>query len=79
MLATIHLRVRSEPYVQGVAEATMAHGDAAAAAALEAMLAFLIELLARLIGDDMAMKLIERSLVESSQGKEASDDMREKA
>lgn len=65
-LATIQLRARSDPYVEGVEETTMAHSDAVAAAALQAMLAFLIELLGRLIGDDMAMKLIERSLVESS-------------
>jgi hypothetical protein len=41
----------------------MANGDAATAEALESMLARLVELLGRLIGDDMAMKLIERSLV----------------
>ncbi len=77
-LATIRLQVRSDPYVEGVAETTIAHGDAVAAAALEAMLAFLIQLLGRLIGDDMAMKLIERSLVESSRTGESSG-MREQA
>jgi hypothetical protein len=43
----------------------MAHGDAATAEALESMLVRLVELLGRLIGDDMAMKLIERSLAAS--------------
>jgi hypothetical protein len=62
-LAQIHLQPRSEPYIDGVAESIMANGDAATAEALESMLARLVELLGRLIGDDMAMKLIERSLV----------------
>ncbi|HEX9084227.1 MAG TPA: hypothetical protein VF836_05785 [Gemmatimonadaceae bacterium] len=39
----------------------MAFGDIATTEALESMLARLVELLGRLIGDDMAMKLIERS------------------
>ena len=77
-LAAINLRVRSESYVEGVAEATMAHGDAAASRALEAMLTFVIELLARLIGDDMATKLIQRSMV-ASPSDEAVSDTREKA
>jgi hypothetical protein len=46
----------------------MADGDAATAEALESMLARLVELLGRLIGDDMAMKLIERSLASERDG-----------
>jgi hypothetical protein len=69
-LGQIQLRPRSEPYIDGVAETIMAHGDAAAAEALESMLVRLIELLGRLIGDDMAMKLIERSLA-ASEGRDA--------
>ena len=71
--------MRADPYVEGIAEAAIAHGDIAAAKALEAMLAFVIELLARLIGDDMAMKLIQRSLVASADSEQADDGMREKA
>jgi hypothetical protein len=67
-LEKIQLRARSEPYVDGVAETIMAHGEAATAEALESMLVRLIELLGRLIGDDMAMKLIERSLAASESG-----------
>jgi hypothetical protein len=44
----------------------MAHGDAPTAEALESMLVRLVELLGRLIGEDMAMKLIERSLATSN-------------
>lgn len=62
VLEEIRLRAESEPYVEGVAEIIMAHGDAATSEALESMLMRLVELLGRLIGDDMAMKLIERSV-----------------
>jgi hypothetical protein len=72
-LGQIQLRARSEPYIDGVAETIMAHGDPATADGLEAMLVHLIELLGRLIGDDMAMKLIERSLAASDRGDPASD------
>jgi len=43
------------------------------------MLAHLVELLGRLIGDDMAMKLIERSLAASGRGDPTSDNRREEA
>jgi hypothetical protein len=57
----------------------MAHGDAATAEALESMLVRLIELLGRLIGDDMAMKLIQRSLAASERGDSTSNARREEA
>jgi hypothetical protein len=72
-LGQIQLRARSEPYIDGVAETIMAHGDPATAEGLEAMLVHLIELLGRLIGDDMAIKLIERSLAASDRGDPTSD------
>jgi hypothetical protein len=78
-LEKIQLRARSDPYVDGVAETIMAHGDAATAEALESMLIRLIELLGRLIGDDMAMKLIQRSLAASERGDSTSDVRREEA
>lgn len=67
-LVQIHLHPRSEPYIDGVAETIMAFGDIATTEALESMLARLVELLGRLIGDDMAMKLIERSLASVGDG-----------
>ena len=78
-LGQIQLRARSEPYIDGVAEAIMAHGDLATAEALESMLVRLVELLGRLIGDDMAVKLIERSLAASERGDATSDGRREEA
>lgn len=61
-LTQIQVHARSEPYVQGVAESITAHGEPATVAALESVLAVLVDLLRRLIGNDMAAKLIERSL-----------------
>jgi hypothetical protein len=78
-LAEIQLRNRSEPYVDGVAETIMAHGDAATGEALESMLVRLVELLGRLIGDDMATKLIEQGWAASEPGDTTSDDTREEA
>ena len=57
----------------------MANGDDAAAEALESMLVRLLELLGRLIGDDMAMKLIERTLPASDRGDTTSDSRQEEA
>ncbi|HLA14016.1 MAG TPA: hypothetical protein VJZ25_03250, partial [Gemmatimonadaceae bacterium] len=68
----IRLQARAEPYVDGIAETITAHGDAVAAEALETVLARLVELLGRLIGDDMAMKLIERSIDEPDRGQKRS-------
>jgi hypothetical protein len=78
-LGQIQLHARSEPYIDGVAETIMAHGDPATAEALESMLVRLVELLGRLIGDDMAMKLIERSLAASDRADPTSDGRREEA
>ena len=78
-LEHIRLRARGEPYVEGIGEATMEYGDAVGAGALEAMLAGLVELLGRLIGDDMAIKLIELSLEKPDGGQERSGVTRGKA
>jgi hypothetical protein len=48
----------------------MAYGDAGTAEALESMVVRLLELLGRLIGDDMATKLVGRSLA-AAQGSDA--------
>lgn len=72
-LGQIQLHARSDPYIDGVAESIMAHGDPATTEGLEAMLVNLIELLGRLIGDDMAMKLIERTLAASERDNPSSE------
>lgn len=78
-LSEIELRARSEPYVEGVAESIIAHGDAATAEAVESMLMRLVELLSRLIGDDIAMKLIEQSLRAAERASPTSGERREEA
>lgn len=78
-LGQIKLRAGSEPYIGGVAETVIAYGDTATAKALESMLVHLVELLGRLIGDDMATKLIERSSFASERANLTSNSKREKA
>jgi hypothetical protein len=75
----IKLRPRSEPYIDGVAEAIMSRGDAATATALESVLVHVVELLARLTGDDMATKLIELSIAAPDRSSATSDGRREEA
>jgi hypothetical protein len=48
--------------LEGLAESARIHGAAAAVASVAAILAALIELLSRLIGQDIAMRLVEQSL-----------------
>jgi hypothetical protein len=78
-LEQIQLHPRSNPYIEGVADTIMANGDPATAEALESMLVRLVELLGRLIGDDMAAKLIERNLGGPGPGDSNSDVRREEA
>jgi hypothetical protein len=77
-LEQIQLHARKDPYVEGVAEAIIAHGEPATADSLEAMIANVVQVLGRLIGDDMAMKLIERSLTADG-GSAPSSDKRQEA
>lgn len=67
-LQSIQLTARAVPYVQGLEEAVAAHGDAETAAGIEVLLTRLLELLGRLIGDEMALKLIEPVLAKSETG-----------
>ncbi|HEY3258126.1 MAG TPA: hypothetical protein VGJ64_04670 [Gemmatimonadaceae bacterium] len=66
LLGTIQLHAHSTPYLEGVAETMEQHGGAETDAALESMLVIVIEVLSRLIGDEMARILIERGLPESA-------------
>jgi hypothetical protein len=77
-LDEIQLRPRAEPYIDGVAKSITSRGDPATADALEAMLVHLVELLGRLIGEDMATKLIDRSIA-AGRSDTTSDDAREEA
>ncbi|HET6760522.1 MAG TPA: hypothetical protein VFH13_00400 [Gemmatimonadaceae bacterium] len=66
-LRDIRLGGGSDSCLEGVAESGKVHGANAVAEGLEAMLVALIELLGRLIGDDMASKLIEQSVARDTQ------------
>jgi hypothetical protein len=75
-LGKVQISARSQPHIDGVAETIMARGDPATAEGIEFMLERLVELLGRLIGDDMTKKLIERSLAAPEQD---SSERREEA
>lgn len=70
LLATIRVRGPLEPGLDGVPESIQANGAAETAAALEALLVTLFELLGRLIGDDMVMRLLGRGVQENPQADE---------
>ena len=77
-LGQIQLNAGSEPYIGGVAETVMAYGEAATANALESLLVRLVELLGRLIGDDMAGRLIESSALTFERPDSTANDKGEK-
>jgi hypothetical protein len=52
-------------YPEGVAESVEKHGAAAVIAAVEAFIAVLVDVLARLIGEDMAMQVIDHDSMKS--------------
>lgn len=58
-LALIERRDGREIHLDGVAAALETHGHAAVDAAITALLTTLVEILGRLIGEDMAMRIID--------------------
>ena len=66
-LAEIRIGHRSDPVLDGVAGIVQLHGASAAAAGLEAVLETLVGLLGRLIGDDMAVQLVEPSTTDETE------------
>jgi hypothetical protein len=78
-LEHVRLRPGANPYVDGVTDSIRAHDEASVAQALESMLVHLVELLERLIGADMATKLIERSIAESGRTDATFNDRWEEA
>ena len=61
-LAAVRYSRQSGITLEGLTESADIHGPAAVADAVAAMLTALIELLGRLIGQDMAMRLVEQSV-----------------
>lgn len=79
LLIGVRLQNQTQPYFDGTTEIIAAYGPAATSEALEAMLVTLVEILGRLIGDDMAMKLILQSLPEFVRDTREHDEGRKKA
>lgn len=54
--------------LEGVAASVAAHGVASVTAAIEALLAALIDVLGRLIGEDMAIRMIDQAAPQPRKG-----------
>jgi hypothetical protein len=78
-LEQIYLRAHSEPYLEGAAGSIAAHGDAPTADAIESVLTHVVELLRRVIGDEMTAKLIDPELPESERRDAAAGERREES
>ena len=62
-LRAVHVGAPTAPYLDGLADAATAHGTDAIVAGVEAVLAALIDLLGRLIGEDLAVTFIDRTML----------------
>lgn len=67
-LAEIRIRSAIEPYLDGLEGAASAHGVGAMSAGLHAVLAILVDLLGRLIGEDLAISLVSEAISDDSAG-----------
>lgn len=66
-LELLQLTPRAKQYLTGIPEAGAIYGDDATVNAIKSMLSSTVSLLDRLIGGDMAARLMERELPESEQ------------
>jgi hypothetical protein len=62
LLAKVRVRSEIDPTVEGLADAAHAHGSNALRNATIAILTALIGLLSRLVGEDMALDVVEHSI-----------------
>jgi len=67
-LSSIQLLNEGRVHLEGVVESVEAHGTAAVTEAVEALLATLVDILGRLIGEDMAIRLIDPDASQSRKG-----------
>ena len=65
-VAAIHVRSPSDPTLAGLAEAAAAHGTSTITDGITAVISAVIELLGRLIGEDMAVTLVEQAMLVSA-------------
>jgi hypothetical protein len=67
-LSTVRRVNEGSVHLDGVVESVEAHGAAAVTEAIEALLATLVDILSRLIGEDMAIRLIDPDAARSRKG-----------
>jgi hypothetical protein len=67
-LKSIRLHWLTMPRLEGVTEAVQAHGAQAIASGLQATIEIVIELLERLVGNDITMLLVQRSSQATTDG-----------
>ncbi len=79
LLQKIELRQDVKPYVHGVSAAVEAYGNDRVGDALEAIVVNIVDLLGRLVGDDMAAKLIQMSSAAPESGGKSSTAKRGQA
>jgi hypothetical protein len=65
-LAAVTLSSAHAPRIVGLVESSQAHGAAATVDGIVSMLAALADIIARLIGDDLAINILEQSITVSS-------------
>lgn len=63
VLRHVHIGAPTAPYLDGLADAAALHGADALIAGVEAVLSALIDLLGRLIGEDLAVTFIDRTIL----------------
>lgn len=69
-LAAVGVRGAGEPWLDGLPDAARAHGARAATEGVVTILAALIDLLGRLIGEDMAVNLVSQAMLVAASGVE---------
>ena len=74
VLAAVQVRSSSDPTLDGLADAAMTHGIDTIPDAIAAVLSAVIELLGRLIGEDMAVNLVEHAVPASLRQTDRTDN-----
>ena len=72
-LAQVRVRGPADPTLEGLSDAARAHGQQESVAAFTSVLAAVTELLGRLIGEDMAVQLMEQAVREATRGSKHAD------
>lgn len=71
VLAVVRIRSATEPWLAGLPEAAQLHGADAVTEGVATLLTALIDLLGRVIGEDLAVNLVSRAMMNRSPDDEA--------